>query len=653
MQVSDVRLLLVDDDPSAIQVMSRMLSQYSDQRFANSGEDALRLAREVVPDIILLDADMPGMSGFTVLEALKSDRELARVPVIIATSHDAPSVQVAALEQGAADFVTKPLVAAQLTARVRAQLRTKALIQQSARARSPEDALAVRDRTQSQRLLIVDDDVSAIQALRQTLEAMGDFHFAKSGEEALQMAHRLLPDLILLDAQMPGIDGFEVCASLKAEPSFKHVPIIFVTRFSDPRNEMRALDLGASDFIAKPYTPAVLQARVRNLLELKRRTDTELQAVRDHWRKLGDARVADIVSAASDAIVTANAESDIVLINAAACRMFGVTDEWAIGRPLLDLLGNELNAIAPAEPSPTCIHVFRKDGTKLAVEVSTSQVGDGPQRLMTVMLRDVSDRERLEAESRARTGAEAASRAKTMVLSYIAQEMGNPLNGLLGFARLMASDTEHPLAPEQAARLEHIVASGRHWQSLMRDVLDVGLLESGSLNIEPRPVDAHDCIQAAIAAVSALALQTGVTVTCSAKGAPIPLITDTDRLHQCLVNLLSNAIKYNRSGGSAHISAQAQDESVALLVRDSGVGMSEAQRQNLFEPFTRFGQNRVAVPGAGLGLVITRRLVEAMGGRLFVESEPGVGSSFRIVLPRHVPASAIRAQDQVGMADKR
>src|SRR5688572_117775 len=124
-----VQLLLVDDDPSAIQAMGRMLSQYPNQRFATSGEAALRLARAATPDLIVLDVDMPGMSGLDVCEALKADPVLAGVPVIFATSHDPTTLlQVAAFQKGASDFITKPLIAAQLTARVRAHLHAKRLL---------------------------------------------------------------------------------------------------------------------------------------------------------------------------------------------------------------------------------------------------------------------------------------------------------------------------------------------------------------------------------------------------------------------------------------------------------------------------------------------------------------------------------------------
>ena len=630
----EVRLLLVDDDPSAIQVMARMLSQYPDQRFATSGQAALQLARELTPDLIVLDVDMPGMTGLDVCEALKADPILAGVPVIFATSHDPTTLlQVSAFQKGASDFVTKPLIAAQLTARVRAHLRTKQLIEDLQRDSLASGATSPLPGRQAARLLIVDDDISSIHILRHTLAAMGDFHFAKNGEEALDLARRLVPDVILLDAHMPGLDGFDVCKTLKAEAAFTHVPIAFITRFSDPRNEMRALDLGAADFIAKPYTRAILQARVRNLLDLKRRTDAELQAVREHWRRVGDARVAEIVGAASDAIVSCDAEDKVVLINAAACRMFGIEHTQAMSLPIQALLGEGALTDNPAKIAPVRTTIVLANGERFPTEISVSRVGEGSDCLTTVMLRDISDRERLEAESRSRIEAESASRTKTLMLSYIAHEMGNPLSGVVGFAQLMAADGKHPMPPVQAQRLTQILTCGKHLQVLMRDVMDLGRFETGKLTVELRPVSAACCAQDATEAVSALAQQAGVTLTCRPVSTPAQCAADVGRLHQCLVNLLTNAIKYNRPGGWARIEVTSDSQEVAIAVRDNGMGMDALQRQHLFEPFNRLGRQLAATPGAGLGLVITRQLVEAMNGQLRVESEPGQGSCFTIVLP--------------------
>lgn len=628
---NDARLLLVDDDPFAIQVMGRMLSQYPNQRFATSGEVALRLARELTPDLILLDAEMPGMTGFEVCDLLKADPDLAHVPVIFVTSHNNPAAKTAALRKGASDFIVKPLVAARLRTAVRVHLCHEPLAGPLVHAHLVAGAAPWQPIEHAPRILIVDDDDAAILILRHALSDMGEFRFAKTGEDALQLARLFNPHLILLDAHMPGLDGFAVCASLKADPVFDHVSIVFVTRFSDPDSERRALDLGAADFIAKPFTPAVLYARVRNLLDLMQRTDAKLQAVRTHWRMLGDARVADIVEGASDAIVTYDADDKVVLANAAACQVFGVLHGQVIGLPVQALFGGEFQVPSRAFGKPDRITLFRGNGAQFLAEVSASRVGEDSELLTTVILRDVGDRERLEVELRSRIAAESASHTKTLMMSFIAHEISNPLTCLLGFAEIMATDALHPLAAEQAERLEHILASGQQLEALMGEVVDLGKIEIDKLAIDLQPVDVDVCVKHAAAAVSAVAQRANVTLS----SLPVPslrLNADAERLHQCLLNLLTNAIKYNRPGGWARIEVKGGSNEVAIAVSDNGIGMDATQRRHLFEPFNRLGRQQMA-SGSGLGLVITRQLVEAMHGQLRVESEPGVGSCFTITLP--------------------
>jgi PAS domain S-box-containing protein len=628
MRPSNANLLLVDDDSAAIQAMSRILAQYPNKRFATNGADALRLARERTPDLILLDADMPGMSGFSVLAALKSDARLAAVPVIVATGLDLPEVEAAAIERGASDFVTKPLRASQVSARVRAQLRARLEPEEgSGAAPGPRRADA------ASRVLIVDDDVSAIQALRQALAEMADFHFACSGDACLAQARALAPDLILLDARMPGIDGFEVCRQLKSDRRLALIPVVFVTRFGDADSEMRALDLGAADFIAKPYSTAVLRARVRNLIDLKRRRDAELRLAHDQGRRLADARVADIVAAASDAIVTVDADGLVVLINTAARRLFGIEHEDVVGRPASGLVDSGLDWEATPVESRRCVLTCH-DGLTVTAEATAFAVGEGAQRLVTLMLRDIGNRERLEAEAGARLAAEAASRTKTAMLSYVAHEMGNPLNGLLGLVDVSLFDRSEPVPPALRSRLEVMQVCGRQLKLLLRDLLDVGRIESGALAIANRPVDPSTCLASAVAAAQAQAQAAGITLRLREVDRRARVLADPDRLGQCLANLLGNAIKYNNAGGRVDAEVHAVQGEVAISIRDNGLGMTAEQRQQLFQPFNRLGRERGNRPGSGLGLMITLRLVEAMAGRLEVRSEPDRGSIFTIILPR-------------------
>jgi signal transduction histidine kinase len=148
----------------------------------------------------------------------------------------------------------------------------------------------------------------------------------------------------------------------------------------------------------------------------------------------------------------------------------------------------------------------------------------------------------------------------------------------------------------------------------MRDVTDIGRFETGNLSVEVCSVDATRCAEDSLAAVSALATKAGVVLSSTSTSPGLRLTADADRLHQCLVNLLTNAIKYNRRGGWIQIAIDDYGKQVSIAVRDGGLGMNPLQRKHFFEPFNRLGRQSAAAPGTGLGLVITRHLVETMGG---------------------------------------
>ncbi|SAL41647.1 two component AraC family transcriptional regulator [Caballeronia peredens] len=274
------RLLLVDDDPAMIRIIGEMLAEFPDQRFATTGESALALARESTPDLILLDANLPNMTGFDVCEILKSDAKLARVPVIFVTSHDAPALEVDAFGIGAADYVIKPLVAPRLQARVRGQLRWKSrVLQMQARARD-EDLNAPVPKASGVRLLgMLADDTAHAQ--RDALEAIGALELAADREAALRLAARNGPSAIVLDSRCCNSpDETHMLAETVRDLATAHplVPIVVLTDACDAHTEQQTLDAGAADVIGKPARPAVLQARMRAALATARKAQEALRA---------------------------------------------------------------------------------------------------------------------------------------------------------------------------------------------------------------------------------------------------------------------------------------------------------------------------------------------------------------------------------------
>lgn len=273
------RLLLVDDDPMNIRIMSEMLSAYSDKRFATTGESAILLAMELKPDLILLDADMPDMTGFDVCETLKKDPQFARVPIIFVTSHDSPALEVDALKLGAADYITKPLAAAQLRARVGAQLRVRRLVLEIERDCRAGASRSWCSSPETPDLLIVGDDLTSAQMLRRALSEVGTMHFAGTASEASRAAREHPPTVILIDEPSSGKNGLTICAALKADPALKYVPIVFIDEAPGPSVEEQALALGAVDVVAKPFKAGVLKARIDSIIGSVRRLDADIAAI--------------------------------------------------------------------------------------------------------------------------------------------------------------------------------------------------------------------------------------------------------------------------------------------------------------------------------------------------------------------------------------
>lgn len=251
--------------------------------------------------------------------------------------------------------------------------------------------------------------------------------------------------------------------------------------------------------------------------------------------------------------------------------------------------------------------------------------------------REIDERKRAEAE------ADRANRAKSEFLSRMSHELRTPLNGILGFAQLLAMDA---LSPEQREAVEHILKGGRHLLTLVNEVLDIARIEAGKLSISLEPVLVREVLQAALDLVRPQAAERGIRLP-DHVGCDRYVTADRQRLQQVLLNLLSNGVKYNRDGGMVGVTCEEAPEGrLRIRVSDTGPGIAPALLARLFTPFDRLGAEQAGIEGTGLGLALSRRLVEAMQGSLSVASEPGVGSTFIVdlALAAAPPATAGAAE---------
>lgn len=369
---------------------------------------------------------------------------------------------------------------------------------------------------------------------------------------------------------------------------------------------------------------------------------TERKHAQDALRH-SEARKRAILDTALDAIITLDDMGRIVEFNPAAERTFACRHAEASGQPLVDfvvlpapytaqdLVRRLANADERLLNTRHALHARRADGTLFPIELIMTRSVENGTPFFTAYVCDITERKQAEALLlQAKTEAEAANQAKNEFLGRMSHELRTPLNAILGFAQLLDLDS----SPDQRASVAHVLKAGRHLLLLINEVLDIARIEAGRMALSPEPVRVHDLLAEAIDMVQPLALEQQLTVQLPPSPVtPLYVLADRQRLKQVLLNLLSNAVKYNHVGGSVMIDYMPiGHERLRIEVRDTGRGIAPNKLPRLWEPFERLGAEHSGVEGTGLGLALSRRLVEAMNGTITATSTLGAGSTFAIEL---------------------
>ena len=282
------------------------------------------------------------------------------------------------------------------------------------------------------------------------------------------------------------------------------------------------------------------------------------------------------------------------------------------------------------------LRFITKPGATVSVQATMSLLrgSQGEPRSVVGVVEDITEHLKLEAAEHARETAEASNHAKSEFLSRMSHELRTPLNAMLGFSQLLELDTRQPLSASQQPWVSQIQQAGWHLLEMINDVLDLSRIESGNLRLQTETLDLADVVTATVALVEGDARRRGIRISREFGPGTQTVRGDATRVKQIFTNLLSNAVKYNTDGGRIHIASRVPaTDRVEIAVTDTGLGMTDEQLAELFQPFNRLGRERSTQEGTGIGLVISRRLAELMGGTLRARSTAGQGSSFVLNLP--------------------
>ena len=546
-------------------------------------------------------------------------------------------------------------------------------------------------------ILLVDDRPENLLALEAILEPLGEnLVRATSGDEALRCVLTRDYACILLDVQMPGLNGFDTARLIKARERSRHIPIIFLTAISKEQEYVfEGYQVGAVDYMSKPFQPDILRSKVAVFVELYRkqqqlkrqeeqlreqeRMTLELQHRSELWQS--EARFGEIVNSALDAIITFDQEHHITLFNGAAARLFGIPPEQARGMKIEELFPEAfrheyLDRICVAVPSREDddaggapeVQSFtgvRRGGGEFPIEASVSCLEMPTGRLFTIIARDVSERKRAEEALRAQAlslanttaklkianeelhqrqlDLERAMTARSRFYASMSHELRTPINAILGYNTLLLENIYGALNEKQADGLRRTQRAAKHLLELVNDVLDLSKIEAGKLELKVQPVQFPLLIEDLFVTVRPMAEERGSALELEHRGEPVTITSDPRRVRQILLNLLSNAIKFGQGNPIKVTSIRRPDGGLCVEVVDHGIGIAPDDLPRVFDEFVQLSR-APDHEGTGLGLPISRRLALLLQGELSAESRPGEGSTFRLALPPALDARVAAEQ---------
>lgn len=481
-------------------------------------------------------------------------------------------------------------------------------------------------------ILVIDDTPENLYLLSNMLKDLGyKVRSVTKGATALRAAHAAPPDLILLDINMPQMNGYEVCEQLKAETQTCDIPVIFISAMGETLDKVRAFEVGGVDYVTKPFQVEEVLARIETHLALRslqqqlQTQNLQLQReIRD--RQLAEEKFTKAFRASPSPIaITSLEDGRFIEVNPSFLSLSGYDEEELIGHVAADLnLGLDQatydKGIGQLVESGALLNrefeVRTKRGDRRIVLLSVELIELNSKPCALSIANDITERKRLENE----------------FISLVSHELRTPMNSIIGSLDLLKTGQLGTLTDQGQQVLNMATTNTERLIRLVNDILDLERMKSGTITMRKERCCASDLLTQATEAMQGMAEQSQVKLLVNATQAE--LWADPDRIIQTLTNLLSNAIKFSEAGKTVWLRAICRDDQLYIEVQDEGRGIPEEKQHLIFERFQQVdASDSRKKGGTGLGLAICRNIVEQHGGLIWVESRLGQGSTFKLTLP--------------------
>ena len=489
-------------------------------------------------------------------------------------------------------------------------------------------------------ILHVDDDETNRYVVARMLQNAGyQVLQAATGEAGLELALTANPDLVILDVQLPGLNGFEVCHQLKSAPATVGIPVLHLSAtFVAGRDKAQGLDSGADAYLAQPVEPIELIATIRSLLRI-RRAEEFATTLAQEWETT--------FNSISNGVGLLDLDGNFVRCNPTLAKILGKPIHEIAGRPHYLLMQEALEM-----GKGGCFDRAKASRRREVMEIQTQERwfsktvdpvldAHGGFTGAVFVLVDITDRKRIETEriqllareQAARVQAEVANRLKDEFLATLSHELRSPLNAMLGWTRLL--NTRKLDAATTARAMETIERTARAQAQLVDDLLDVSRIISGKMPLNVSSVELGSVIGATVETLSPAIEAKGIQLQLDLNRTVGTIAGDSARLQQVVWNLLSNAIKFTPIGGQVAVKLVQDNECVEIMVSDTGQGIKPEFVPYVFDRFRQADSSTTRTfGGLGLGLAIVRHLVELHGGTVQATSAgENQGAAFTVKLP--------------------
>ena len=490
------------------------------------------------------------------------------------------------------------------------------------------------------KIVMIDDNVVNRRILNLHLEKNGfEVYQFDDGKKGLDFILAHSPDLVLLDILLPDMDGFEVLKKIREKYAQKDLPVMMLSAKDTSKDMVRALEMGANDYVIKPFDVVITMARIQSQLSLKQAESAY---------KSSEARYRELFENSSDLIQEVGLDGHFLLTNSAWKKTLGYCTEEIAQLTLFDVLDDSSKIVysdmvslaqKAEETDSLDIVMVGRSGQKVDLEGRVSCYYEGGNlRSLRGIFRDITLKKQMLKELKtAKDEAELANQTKSQFLARMSHELRTPLNSVIGFSNILLKNKKGNVDDNETKYLQSIQRNGKHLLNLINDILDLSKIEAGKMPLDLREFDVTKMLNDLVIMSQPIIDQNKNVLKVNIEKNIGKMLADETRLKQCLFNLLANAGKFTEKGTIA-LNAQRQEnnqsDQLRFEIQDTGIGIDFEQQKKLFEPFVQGPLPTSAkYGGTGLGLAITHHFCKLMGGEIQVKSTLGKGSVFTLLLP--------------------